>query len=85
MENIASLSIAEAAKKLEEKEISSVELTRACLANIEKRNPSLNAYLEVFEDAEEQARIADNRRAHSTDSTHSNFSGQAVSPQASLG
>ncbi len=57
------LTIAEATKKLAAKEITSLELTRACLAQIEKRNPSLNAYLEVFKDAEEQAKASDERRA----------------------
>lgn len=60
--NLHLLSIAEASRKLAIKEITSVELTRACLAEIEKRNPSLNAYLEVFKDAEAQAQQADLRR-----------------------
>src|SRR3989344_7106584 len=57
------LSITEATEKLQKKEISAVDLTRACLKEIEKRNPALNAYLEVFDDAEKQARSADERRA----------------------
>ena len=56
------LSITEAAEKLQKKEISAVDLTRACLKEIEKRNPALNAYLEVFDDAESQAAEADKRR-----------------------
>ena len=44
-------------------EVTSVQITEACLAEIEKRNPSLNAYLEVFADAREQAQTADARRA----------------------
>ena len=60
---LAELSITEAGKKLAAKEISAVELAEACLANIEKKNPSLNAYLEVFSDVKEQAEAADIRRA----------------------
>ena len=61
--DIEQLTIAEAGKLLEAKEISSVDLVRACLKNIEKRNPLLNAYLEVFDDAETQAQAADERRS----------------------
>jgi aspartyl-tRNA(Asn)/glutamyl-tRNA(Gln) amidotransferase subunit A len=63
MSKLNELSIAEASKKLAAGEITSVQLTEACLAEIEKRNPSLNAYLEVFADAREQAKKADERRA----------------------
>ena len=57
------LSITQAAALLERGETTSLEITRACLAEIKKRNPSLNAYLEVFKDAEEQAKAADEKRA----------------------
>ena len=60
---LAQLSITEAAKKLKAKEITSLDLARACLIEIQKRNTSLNAYLEVFADAEAQAKAADARRA----------------------
>ena len=60
---LAQLSLTAAAAKLAKGEVSSLELTRACLANTEKRNESLNAYLEVFADAEQQAKDADTRRA----------------------
>jgi aspartyl-tRNA(Asn)/glutamyl-tRNA(Gln) amidotransferase subunit A len=62
MTNLNELSIAEAAQKLAAGEITSVELTRACLDEIHKRNGSLNAYLEVFDDALEQAKAAGARR-----------------------
>ena len=62
MSDLNKLSITEAAKKLATGEITSVQLAEACLAEIEKRNPSLNAYLEVFSDAKEQAQKADKRR-----------------------
>jgi len=61
--SLAELSITEAAHKLQAGEITSVELTRACLVEIQKRNASLNAYLEVFADAEAQAKAADEVRA----------------------
>ncbi len=63
MNDLATLSIADAAKKLAAKEISAVELARACTRAITAKNPTLNAYLEVFADVEEQAEAADIRRA----------------------
>ena len=60
---LSTLSIAEAGKKLAAKEISALDVVRACRAAIEKRNGSLNAYLEVFDDGEAQAKDADRRRA----------------------
>ncbi len=61
--DLAKLSITEAAQKLQAKEISAVDLARANLKEIESKNTSLNAYLEVFDDVEEQASAADARRA----------------------
>ena len=63
MEDLTKLTIIEASKKLQAGEITAVELARACLANVEARNKELNVYLEVFDDVEEQARVADERRA----------------------
>jgi len=62
--NLAQLTIVEASKKLQAGEITSLELTRACLAEIKKDKPDgkedrFNAFLEVFDDAEEQAKAAD--------------------------
>ncbi|OGC93971.1 glutaminyl-tRNA synthase (glutamine-hydrolyzing) subunit A [Candidatus Adlerbacteria bacterium RIFOXYB1_FULL_48_10] len=62
MSNLNELSIQEAAAKLQAGDITAVDLARACLAEIEKRNKDLNVYLEVFDDVEEQARMADERR-----------------------
>src|SRR3989344_365002 len=62
MSDLNELSIAEAGKKLAIGEITAVELARACLAGIKKRNKDLNAYLEVFDDVEKQAEAADARR-----------------------
>ena len=61
--DLSTLSIVEAAAKLAAKEISAVEVARACLSAIEKQNNNLNAYLEVFDDVEAQAEVADIRRA----------------------
>ncbi len=63
MSNLAQLSITEAGKKLAAKEISAVDLARAVKSEIEKKNKDLNAYLEMFDDIEEQAKQADKRRA----------------------
>ena len=41
------LTITEALKKLQSREISASELTRAHLSRIEKYNPELNAYITV--------------------------------------
>ncbi len=54
------LTMTQAGKGLEEKEFSSFELTQACLQEIEKRNPSLNAFITVCADeALAQAKEAD--------------------------
>ena len=63
MSDLNTLSITEASKKLAAGEITAVDLARACLEEIKKRNMDLNAYLEVFEDVEKQAEAADVRRA----------------------
>lgn len=57
------LTITEARAMLEAGETTSLAITEACLVEIEKRNPTLNVYLEVFADAREQAKAADARRA----------------------
>lgn len=60
--NLNELTIKEARIKLDAKEISAVELTKACLAQIKKLNPELNAVLTVCEDeALRQAELADAR------------------------
>src|SRR3989344_5155432 len=62
MSNLNELSITEASTKLAGGEITAVQLAEACLAEIKKRNKTLNAYLEVFDDVLEQAKKADARR-----------------------
>lgn len=63
MSSLNELTIADASKKLASGEITSVALTQSCLDAIVARNSALNAYLEVFDDALEQAAAADARRA----------------------
>jgi aspartyl-tRNA(Asn)/glutamyl-tRNA(Gln) amidotransferase subunit A len=58
------LTIAQAREALDHGDVSSVELAVACLKEIESRNPSLNAFLEVWrETALEEAKRSDERRA----------------------
>ena len=59
MIDLTTLTIKEARKKLDGKEFSAVELASAYLAEIEKKNRELNAYLEVYNDVLEQAKRAD--------------------------
>ena len=64
MEALHTLTISEASKKLANGEITSVELTEACLHEIESRDPALHAYLEVWKDqAMEEAKRSDERRS----------------------
>jgi len=58
MIDLATLTIVKARKALDAKEFSAVDLAQAYLAEIEKKNKELNAYLEVFGDVLEQAKIA---------------------------
>src|SRR3989339_1517245 len=54
------LTIQQAREGLKKNKFSSVELTKACLAQIKKRNPEINAFISVFEtEALEEARKAD--------------------------
>lgn len=59
--NLTELTIVTAHKHLIAGDFSAVELAEAYLAEIEKKNPELNAYLEVFSDVREQAKAADAR------------------------
>jgi aspartyl-tRNA(Asn)/glutamyl-tRNA(Gln) amidotransferase subunit A len=52
-------SIAEVSERLQQKEISPVEITRACLERIEKLNPALNAFITVMG----ESALAEARRA----------------------
>lgn len=58
--DLAALTIAKARKALDAKEYSALDLTNAYLAEIERRDPEIHAYLEVWADsAREEARTAD--------------------------
>jgi aspartyl-tRNA(Asn)/glutamyl-tRNA(Gln) amidotransferase subunit A len=58
--DLAWLSLAEASALLRERKVSAVELTRACLARIERLNPRLNAFITVTaEQALNEAKAAD--------------------------
>ena len=57
MDGLHLQTITDLAARLAAREISSLELTEACLAQIEKRNGQLNAFITVLADqAREQAR-----------------------------
>src|ERR1035438_549529 len=54
------LTLTEAAQQIRSRQLSPVELTRACLARIERLNPTLNAFITITaESALEQARQAE--------------------------
>ncbi len=59
MINLNTLTIAKARKQLDAKEYSAVDLAKAYLDEINKKNKDINAYLEVFDDVLEQAVEAD--------------------------
>ena len=58
--DISRLTIVEARRALDAKDYSAEELAKEYLKEIEKKNPSLNAYLEIYDDVLEQAKAADN-------------------------
>ncbi len=60
--DFTTLTIEKALEALKKGETTSVQLTEACLNNIKERDSGVHAYLEVFEDALEQAKIADEKR-----------------------
>ncbi len=57
--DLANLTIAKAHEHLKKGDFTSVELTQAYLDEINKKNSDVNAYLEVFKDALDQAKAAD--------------------------
>ena len=57
------MSLKELSTALANKTITSAELTQACLDRIQEQNPDINAFIRVAEDALEQARTIDARRA----------------------
>ena len=61
MIDLKTLTIKRAHEDMKVGKYSAVELTQAYLDEISKKNPDINAYLEVFADAIEQAKEADKR------------------------
>ena len=59
--NLKELTIVKAHEALKNGEFTAVELTQAYLDEIKKKNKDINAYLEVFDDAIEQANEADRK------------------------
>ncbi|MEK7609999.1 MAG: Asp-tRNA(Asn)/Glu-tRNA(Gln) amidotransferase subunit GatA [Patescibacteria group bacterium] len=59
--NLKDLTIVKAHKHLKNGDFTAVELTKAYLDEIEKKNNGINAYLEVFDDALEMAKKADQK------------------------
>lgn len=57
--NLKTLTIKKAHDAFTRGEYSAMELAEAYLAEIERKNPELNAYLEVYDDVREQAKKAD--------------------------
>src|SRR6202521_713262 len=59
-DDLTKLSIREAAELIRKKKVSPVELTKACLARIDRVNPALNAFITITaESVFEQARAAE--------------------------
>jgi len=61
------MTIIEALERMKKGETTSEQIVRDLLAKIQTENPKLNAYLEVFTDALEQAKKADERRKSGED------------------
>ena len=64
-DDLAKLSIREAADLIRKKKVSPVDLTKACLARIDQANPSLNAFITITrESALQQAGVAESEVMH---------------------
>lgn len=61
MKDLTTYSLREAREALDNKECTALELAEAHLARIEKEDPAIHAFLEVYDDVREQARKADER------------------------
>ena len=60
IDELAYVSAAEIAERVRRRNLSPVEIVEACIARIERRNPSLNAFVfKGFEDARREARAAE--------------------------
>lgn len=72
--NLNELTIKEAREGLRRKKFSAVELTKACLAQIKKLNPKVNAFITVCEEeALEEARKADEQFSNLTIEQSNNY------------
>jgi aspartyl-tRNA(Asn)/glutamyl-tRNA(Gln) amidotransferase subunit A len=67
MIDIKNLTIKKAHDDMKNGKYSSVDLTKAYIEEITKKNKDINAYLEVFSDSLEQAKSADERFKSGTD------------------
>lgn len=63
MIDLKNLTILSARKSLDKHEFSATDLAKAYLEEIKKKNPDINAYLEVYDDVIDQAKTADDRIA----------------------
>ena len=59
MIDVKDLTIEKAYEMMKDGELTSVDLVSSCLQNIKEKNKELNIFLEVFDDALDQAKIAD--------------------------
>lgn len=59
MIDLETLTITSARKKLDNREFSAIDLTKAYLEEIKKKNRDLNVYLEVYDDVLDQAKLSD--------------------------
>ncbi len=57
--DIKNLTIVKAGEMMKNGELTSVDLVSACLQNIQEKNTEINAFLQIFDDALAQAKIAD--------------------------
>ena len=65
MRDLIQLDLSEASELIQKRTVSPVELTQACLAQIERLNPQLNAFITVTADsAMDAARKAEAEIAH---------------------
>lgn len=65
--DISNLTISKARESLKKKEFTSRELVQACLDEIKKRDSEVHAFIEVYDDALEQADEADKKIASGVD------------------
>jgi len=59
MIDLKNLTIEKAHDALMKGDFSSVDLAKAYMEEIKKKNKDINAYLEVYDDVQEQAKVAD--------------------------